>query len=100
MLILTDNVKRIYDNLLCVLCVLPRHALAIQWNYIIRAVNMCHTKVCVPTCILKTDLVVGDGDGDGGQQVLYEHGDGGVDDASVPGEVLLAGLKLVQPPRD
>lgn len=43
-------------------------------------------------------LVVGDGDGDGGEEVLDEHGDGGEDEPAVVGEVLLAALQLVQPP--
>ena len=38
-----------------------------------------------------------DGNGDGRQEVLYEHGDGRVDDPAAAGEVLLAGLELVQP---
>ena len=44
---------------------------------------------------LPEDLVVGDGDGDGGQQVLDEHRHAGVDEAPALGKVLLARLKLV-----
>lgn len=46
---------------------------------------------------LAEDLVVGDRDGDGGQEVLYQHRHRRVDESPALGKVLLTRLQLVQP---